>query len=182
MVLSKFKLLSIGVNISKVYTMWIYMCAQSALHYVCLAVPNRQQPGVSTPNFNKTSPALWSNFHSHHFAYINNLYNIELGHKSHDECLIRNTKHWGTGRKVLLADCCITYTKIKPLKCKVVEPTHFSHKLIEYILVSSNWGKTPSAKLPHLFIFKFIMNVFNVMLRGMHCISNASYIYHFNIR
>jgi len=59
---------------------------------------------------------------SRHFAQVNNVYDIELGHKSRDHCLIRNIKHWGTGRKVLLADCCIAYTKIKPLKCKVVEP------------------------------------------------------------
>ena len=74
------------------------------------------------------------NFHSRHFAYINNLYDIELGHKSHDHCLIRNIKHSGIDRKVLLVDCCIAYTKIKPSKCKVVEIPHFSPKLIEYIL------------------------------------------------
>ena len=38
-------------------------------------------------------PALWSNFPSYHFAYVNNHYNIELGHKSHDQYLIRNIKH-----------------------------------------------------------------------------------------
>jgi len=48
-------------------------------------------------------------------------------------------------------------------------------------MVSSYWGKTPSAKLPHLFIFKFIINVFNVMIKGMHCINNASSIFLFNI-
>ena len=37
--------------------------------------------GCATPNFNKTSLALWSNFHSRHLAYINNLYDNELGHK-----------------------------------------------------------------------------------------------------
>ena len=30
-----------GINISKVYTMYIYMCGRSAPHFVCLAVPNR---------------------------------------------------------------------------------------------------------------------------------------------
>jgi len=69
------------------------MCGQSAPHCVCLA---------STPNFNKTSPALWSNLHSHHFVYINNPYDIQVGHKSCDQCLIRNIKHWGTGRKYFL--------------------------------------------------------------------------------
>ena len=67
-------------------------------------------------------------------AYVNNFYEIELDYKSHDQCLFRNIKHRGTCRKVLLADFCIAYTKIKPLKCKVVEPPQFSHKLIEYIL------------------------------------------------
>jgi len=112
----------------------IYMCGRSAPQCVCLAVPNTQQSGVYTPNFNKTSLVLWENFYFRHFAYINNLYNTELGHKSHDQCLIRNIKHWGTFRKVLLADCCIVYTKIQLLKCKVVKPPHFSPKLIEYIL------------------------------------------------
>jgi len=99
-----------------------------------------------------------------HFAYINNCYNIELGHKSHDQCLIRNIKHWGTGRKVLIVDCCIAHTKIKSLKCKVVKLPHFSLKLIELYQVSY-WGRIPSPKLPHLFIFKFVIKVFNVMLR-----------------
>ena len=30
---------------------------------------------------------------SRHFAYVNNVYDIELGHKSRDHCLIRNIKH-----------------------------------------------------------------------------------------
>jgi len=28
-----------------------------------------------------------------YFAYVNNVYDIELGHKSRDQCLIRNIKH-----------------------------------------------------------------------------------------
>ena len=69
-------------------------------------------------------PTLWANFPSHHFAYVNDFYNIELGHKSWDHSLIENIKHGGTGRKVLLADYCFAYIKIKPLKCKVVRPPH----------------------------------------------------------
>ena len=106
-------------HFKSLHLIYIYTCGRSAPHCVCLAVSNRWQSGVSTTNFNKTSPTQWSNFYSHH-SYINNLYDIELGHKSCDQCLIRNIKHWGTGWKVLLPDCCIAYTKIKPLKCKVV--------------------------------------------------------------
>ena len=84
--------------------------------------------------FNKTSSALWSNFHSYHFAYnyINNLYDIELGRKSPDQSLIRNITQWGTSRKVdlLLVDRCIACTKIKPLMCKVVEPPHLENKCL----------------------------------------------------
>jgi len=126
-VISKFELLSMGIKISKVYTMYIciYTYGRSAPHCVCLAVPNRRQLGVSTPNFNKTSSALWLNFHSCHLAYINNLYNIEFSHKSCDQCFIRNIKHSGTGRKVLLVNCCVAYTKIKPMKYKVVKSSIF---------------------------------------------------------
>ena len=71
-------------------------------------------------------PTLWAKFPSHHFDYVNNFYDIELGHKLRDQSLIRNIKPGGTGRKVFITVCCMAYTKIKPLKCKVVETPHLS--------------------------------------------------------
>ena len=65
------------------------MCGRSAPHCVCLAVPNRRQPGVLTrqaPHCGRTSTPA-------------NLYNIDLGHKSRDQCLIRNIKPEGSVEK-----------------------------------------------------------------------------------
>ena len=93
--------LSLGVNISKVYTIYICVCVWSI------------------------RPTLWSNSPSPHFAYVYNVYDIELGHMI--SALLGTLDIEGPEEKYFLpiAASCILRSNHWRM-CKVVEPLRFS--------------------------------------------------------